>query len=219
METMSFRLPSLRPQNYTGLVRRLRVILPVLAVLMLALVVIWPHFDPAQTPKRHANAAPPEMNHSHFSGVDKKNRPFTITADRAVQKSTSSNDVDLTKPVGKLILQNGKWVTLSADQGDYREDNGTITLQGDVTLTHSNGYVVKTSAAAINMDDGIATSDKPTEGEGPRGQIQGEGFHMDEEHDQIIFTGNSRILILPDQDDDSAPADAAPAAAPAGGAQ
>jgi lipopolysaccharide export system protein LptC len=195
------KLPNFRPQTYTGLVRRLRVALPVAAVCMLAAVMIWPHFDPAQAPKRHANAAPPEMNHSHFAGVDKKNRPYTITADRAVQTATSSNDVDLTKPVGKLTLQNGAWITISADQGQYKEDPGMITLEGDVVMTHENGYQVKTESASIDLDDGVAWSDRPTTGQGPRGEVEGEGFRMVQEGDKIIFTGKSRLVMLPDPED------------------
>ncbi len=185
------------------LVKRLRVALPVAVVLVLALVVVWPHFDPAQAPKRHAEAAPPQMNNSHFSGVDKRNRPYTITADRAQQKATGSNDIDLVKPIAELTLQSGAWVSLSADQGQYREDPGLITLEGDVRLNHDRGYEFRTSAAAIDLDKGIAWGDQPTTGSGPRGEIEGEGFRLIQDTDRIIFTGKSRLLLRPDSDDDT----------------
>ncbi len=203
---MKIALPSLSVSThgrYTRFVRRLRVALPVTAVAMLGLVLIWPHFDPAQAPKRHAAANAPEMHNSYFSGVDKNHQPYTVTADKTISQAGSSNDMDLVNPLAEVTLKNGAWVAIRADKGVYREDPGTITLVGNVRLYHDLGYEVTTSAAAVDLANGIAWSDKPTRGHGPRGEIEGQGFKLIQDSDKIVFTGNSRLLLKPQSDDDA----------------
>jgi lipopolysaccharide export system protein LptC len=180
--------------GYTTVVRRLRVVLPVVAVLLLAIVIIWPHFDPAQAPKRHQAAAPPAMSNSHFSGIDKKNRPYTVTADKAQQQASDRNDIDMENPLAELTMPKG-WVALRGDHGQYREEPGLITLQGNVHLYDDQGYEMRSSEAAMDMNAGIAWSDKPTEGQGPRGTIHAAGFRMRDEDNSIVFTGPGTLVL------------------------
>jgi lipopolysaccharide export system protein LptC len=188
-------------QHYTRLVRILRIAFPVTALVVLAVVVIWPHFDPAQAPKRHAEAKPPEMTNSYFSGVDKSNQPYTITADKTVQKNNGTNDIDMVNPLAEITLKSGAWVAIRGNSGEYREDPGLITLVGDVRLYHDLGYEVQSSAAALDLDQGIAWSDKPTFAHGPRGDIWGDGFKLIRDSDKIIFTGKSRMILKQDEED------------------
>jgi lipopolysaccharide export system protein LptC len=181
--------------GYTRLVRRLRIALPVAALFLLAIVIVWPHFDPAQAPKRHQDAAPPAMSNSHFSGIDKKNRPYTVTADKAQQQASDRNDINMENPLAELTLQNHGWVALRADHGQYREDPGLITLQGNVHLYEDQGYEMNSSEAAVDLDQGIAWSDKPTEGQGPRGTIHAAGFRMRDEDNSIVFTGPGTLVL------------------------
>ena len=205
------KLPRISHQGYTRLVRTLRIALPVLALLMLGGVFLWPHFDPLQAARRHASADAPEMNHSHFSGIDKKNRPFTVTADKAVQKSTDTNDVDLTNPLAEVTMKSGTWVAVQADQGQYREDPGRIDLEGDVHLYHDQGYEMTTSAASMDLDQGIAWGTQPTEVHGPRADINAQGFKMLQDENEIIFTGPSRLVLKPEPEEASAETGTAPA--------
>ena len=197
---LSFWLHRLRPQDYSGLVRRLRVILPVFAVLLLAGVAIWPHFDPAQAPKQHTQALAPQMHNSKFTGVDSSNQPYTITSNSAVQKTNGSNDIDLVKPLADIRLKNGAWIAVEGDNGQYREQTGLITLEGNVKLYHDSGYEVVTQAAAIDLDKGISYSDSPTHAQGPRGEIDGEGFRLYQDSDRVVFTGKSRLVLKPVED-------------------
>ena len=199
-----YGLHRLRPRDYSGLVRRLRVVLPITAVVLLAGVAIWPHFDPAQAPKQHVEAKAPEMHNPKFSGVDSGNQPYTITSDSAVQKTNGSNDMDLVKPLADIRLKNGAWIAVRGDSGQYREQSGLITLEGHVTLYHDSGYEVETSAAAIDLDKGISYSDLPTHVQGPRGEIDGEGFRLYQDSDRVVFTGKSR-LVLKSVEDQVAP--------------
>ena len=151
------------------------------------------------------------MSHSHFSGIDKKNRPYTVTADSAQQQAADRNDINLENPLAELTLKsdtaNPGWVALRAAHGQYREDPGLITLQGDVHLYEDQGYEIHSSEAAIDLDNGIAWSDKPTEGQGPRGTIHAQGFQMRDEDNTIVFTGPGTLVL---QSNDEAVASPAP---------
>jgi lipopolysaccharide export system protein LptC len=210
------KLPRITHQGYTRLVRTLRIALPVTALLMMGGVFLWPHFDPMQAALKHAAADAPEMNHSHFAGVDKKNRPFTVTADKAVQKSADNNDVDLTNPLAEVTMKSGTWVAVQADQGQYREDPGRIDLEGDVHMYHDQGYEMTTSAASLDLDEGIAWGTQPTEVHGPRADINAQGFKMLQDENEIIFTGPSRLVLKPEPEEAAITPDDAAAPATTG---
>jgi lipopolysaccharide export system protein LptC len=210
------QLPSRRfsQQEYTKLVRVLRIALPVTALVVLAIVIVWPRFDPAQAKKRHVEAKSPEMHNSYFSGFDKSNQPYTITSDNAIQGPSGTNDVDMVNPLAEITVKSGAWVAIRGDMGRYKEDPGIITLWGNVKLYHDQGYEVQTSAAAIDLDQGVAWSDKPTFMHGPRGELWGAGFKLIQDSDKIIFTGNSRLILKQDPDSVTGPDQTEQGAAP-----
>ena len=121
-----------------------------------------------------------------------------------MQKSTDTNDVDLTNPLAEVTMKSGTWVAVQADQGQYREDPGRIDLEGDVHLYHDQGYEMTTSAASMDLDQGIAWGTQPTEVHGPRADINAQGFKMLQEENEIIFTGPSRLVLKPEPEEASA---------------
>ena len=75
---------------YSRLVSLMKLILPLLALVVIALVVAWPHLDTTDIRFRIGFAAQqlndaegPNMINPRYVGTDKDNQPFSLTADLA----------------------------------------------------------------------------------------------------------------------------------------
>ena len=135
------------------------------------------------------------MTDPHFMGTDSRNRPFTVTAERAVQDLTDDQLILLAQPKADMTLEDGAWVALQAKQGSYRRDAETLQLAGGVDLFHDQGYEIHTPSAAIDLNSGTAEGHEPVAAQGPFGELTAEGFRVVEQGAVVEFTGKSRLLL------------------------
>ncbi|MDJ0390430.1 LPS export ABC transporter periplasmic protein LptC [Roseomonas sp. E05] len=183
------------------LVQVAKWLLPVGALALLALIALWPEFDRAEDRGRlafrritQASTEAMRISSARYQGVDEQNRPFTITANSAVQQE-QRNLVDLDHPRADMVMSNGAWVLLEADQGQYARDQSMLDLSGDVTLWHDNGSTLRTEAAKIDLVAGGATGDRPVAAQGPFGTIVSEGFKLENRGQVVVFTGHAKAVL------------------------
>lgn len=191
--------------GYSRFVGLMKVVLPALAAGLVVLVIAWPQLninsDRFRLGISHLGFGQPDnlsMVNARFNGIDEKNRPFTITADLATQSSENENLIALELPKADMTLQDGAWLALSARAGQYDQDREQLALNGDVSLFHDNGFEMHTESATIDLAGGVARGEAPVEGQGAPGMIAGEGFEVLDKGQRIIFTGKSRLLIMPE---------------------
>src|ERR1700722_14923861 len=100
-----------------------KLLLPALALTLLASIALWPEFDRAKEQARQAfrrvssEIEGAQLIDARYHGVDEKGRPYTLTAATAQQAGPSK--VNLTDPKGDITLQNGTWLMLQAKQGVF----------------------------------------------------------------------------------------------------
>lgn len=201
------------PRRYSAMhsrvVNLLKVLLPAVALGLVAMVLLWPQLNPIDQRFRLRAVGVSiddlenlRMLNPRYVGTDSQNQPYSLTADQALQLSGDGNLTDLTKPKGDITLKDGTWLALSAETGVYRKQNETLDLEGKVNLFHDGGYEILTPKARIELDQGNAAGDMPVTGQGPDTELEGEGFRIYDRGDRVIVTGQSRLLIRP-----GAPAD------------
>lgn len=190
----------------TGRVRRLRIILPVIAVALLVVMLGWPYWQDVrdeiaplltteQTPPPPVTDQPEsEVANPRFVGTDSKNRPFTITADKAIQ-STDGSAVDLVNAEADMTMDEGHWMALRAEHGRYDRQQQTLELSGHVVLFHDTGYQLDTDLVHVNLDTMIAESSAPTSGSGPMGEFHSQGFIVGDSGNIVTLKGQSHILL------------------------
>jgi lipopolysaccharide export system protein LptC len=137
------------------------------------------------------------MLNARFEGRDEKDQPFSVTADIATQSESDKDLVTLELPKADITLQDGAWLALTARSGEYRKDAQVLDLVGSVNLYHDKGFELRTEAARIHLDLGMAESAHPVQGQGNLGTIQAEGFKVLDRGARIIFLGRSRLVIEP----------------------
>ncbi len=196
------------PRRYSALhsrvVNLLKVLLPAVAVGLVAMVLLWPQLNPIDQRFRlravGVNIEDLEnlrMVNPRYVGTDSQNQPFTLTADQALQLSGEGNLTDLTKPKGDITLKDGTWLALSAETGVYRKQDEILDLEGKVNLFQDGGYEIVTPKARIQLDKGHAAGDSPVTGQGPDTELEGQGFRIYDRGERVIVTGQSRLLIRP----------------------
>lgn len=192
--------------NYTRFARFMRYLLPLVAAALVALLLLWPrlHNDLPTMPGIGVSNQPvPEedgsaANRAHFEGIDGKNRPFSISAERAFQPSDDSSRIVLDAPEADITLENGSWVAVSAEHGDYRQDGETLALRGQVNLFHDKGFEFYTESVDVDLDAGVASGSEAVQGQGPFGHISSEGFEVRDNGKTIIFTGKTEMVVYPE---------------------
>jgi lipopolysaccharide export system protein LptC len=191
-----------RDTAYARFVGWMKIVLPVSALVLLVLVLTWPKLVLKQ-----GTEVPPlplatnddtddaRAHHLSISGFDKHDRPFTITARQAIQEDPGGDTVILEAPSADITLEGGAWLAAKADSGHLNRKTELLQLSGSVDLFHDQGFELRTEAANVDLQNGVAWSDTPVEGSGPQGELHAEGLEVLDRGERVIFTGRSRVVF------------------------
>lgn len=186
---------------HSRFVRRMRLLLPLMAVGITGIVMAWPRLsttldvEPQKPVESKSLAGSNELVNPRFESTDSENRPFSITSARAVQSASDPALVMLEKPRGEMVLENGVKLEISAASGSYRQNEERLFLEGDVRLHHGDGYEITTEKLLVQMKDREAWSDRPVHGQGPAGTLDATGTHVRGADEVIVFTGPARLVL------------------------
>lgn len=193
-----------RRGGYSRFVAIAKLVLPLVAVALLALVWAWPNLRGGDLRFRLGfsdfvtrETAGPSMINPRYVGTDKSQQPYSITSNVARNSPADRMKIDLEVPKGDIVLNDGTWLMLSADTGVYARTAKTLDLTGGVTLFHDSGYEIRTDSAYVDLDQGTAAGDQPVHGQGPFGDLRAEGFILLDKGKVIHFTGKSKLTIWP----------------------
>ncbi|MGI4801747.1 MAG: LPS export ABC transporter periplasmic protein LptC [Janthinobacterium lividum] len=188
----------IRMRRFTVLAAKLG--LPLLAVLLLSAIVLWPEFtrlsDQTRTSFRRVFALEAEsgrMMDPHYRGVDQRNRPYTITAAWATQATPTR--VDLGDPKGDLVLESGNWLQVEAREGVFIQRAELLDLSHDVVMYRDDGTVLRTQTASVDIKQGAATSNDMTHAEGPFGVLDSQGFALTDKAGIVQFQGPAKLVL------------------------
>jgi lipopolysaccharide export system protein LptC len=182
-------------------VRLAKLLLPGLAVLLLAMIVLWPELERTEERSRIAfrrsvqqRAEALRVSAPRYQGVDELNRPFTVTATEA-QQAGSEEILDLTEPRADILMTDGSWVYIQSETGRYDRPRDHLDLNGAVTIFHDNGTMMHTAEAAVDLGRGTAAGDRPVAAQGPFGTLTSDGFRLSERGAVVLFTGRARAVL------------------------
>ncbi|MBS7811547.1 LPS export ABC transporter periplasmic protein LptC [Roseococcus pinisoli] len=181
------------------LVQAMKLLLPLAAAGLLGLLLLWPEFEgndgrlsfrrgPAMVPEALQLVAP------RFQGIDDLGRPYTITA-RVARQVGQEELMLLDRPQADILLNDGAWVYIEADNGRYDKPAQHLDLEGNVRIFHDTGLLFRTEAASVQIDQGSADGNRPTRAQGSFGTIESEGFELRDRGAVMIFTGKAHAVL------------------------
>ena len=181
-------------------VRTAKVGLPILALLLLSSVALWPEIarmgDQGRLSFRRIAAVEAQsgrMLNPRYRGVSEKGRPYTLTGTAATQ--AGQNRVDLDDPKGDVVLENGTWLQVESKKGVYLQHTEELDMSHDVVLYRDDGTVIRTQSAVVDVKQGAATSSDQTHAEGPFGVLDAQGFTLTDKGGVIQFEGPARLIM------------------------
>jgi lipopolysaccharide export system protein LptC len=198
------RNPRRHTAGYSNFVRAMKFLLPTIALLLIGLIVAWPHIDVSDAKFRIGfadltvkEADDPSMLNPRYIGSDDDNQPYSVTAEIARRLSATGNVIELDSPKADILLEDGTWLVLTARRGIFGREAEALDLVGAVVLYHDSGYEFLTEKAKIDLETSSAVGDQPIRGQGPFGNLQAEGFRLVDKGKTIYFTGKSNLVIYP----------------------
>jgi LPS export ABC transporter protein LptC len=132
-----------------------------------------------------------QLSNTTLRTVNSKGKPITVKAKTAAQEG---DDAILSGTESTVEGANGTGITISSDKAKYNNDNNTLHYKDNVTLKTSDGMIINTDKAVVNMNDGLAHSNSVVVGNGPQGSIRSQdGFHMTEK--TLELKGKSKLTL------------------------
>ena len=130
-----------------------------------------------------------------LEGFDAEKRPYSMTAERAVQQSASSNIVELEQIAANMPFGNAGTANLTADGGVL--DNGTnmLDLRDNIRLITSDGIKAVLSQASIDLSTNEMSSDAPVDIVTSGSHITADRMRIEERGKVFVFERRVRLKI------------------------
>jgi lipopolysaccharide export system protein LptC len=129
----------------------------------------------------------------NYQGLDKHNKPYTVTAEKATQKDTET--VVLNTLRADMTGDDGKWLALNAGSGELNTTKKLLALGDGIEVFYDGGYTFRTLSANININEGSAKGEHQVEGQGPAASLQADNFTILERGNIIRFNGSVKVTL------------------------
>jgi lipopolysaccharide export system protein LptC len=179
---------------------RLKWLLPTLAGLLLAAIVIWPlssvqEFSFLLAKDRVAVATERlRVDRALYRGETARGEAFVIEAQSALQKSSAVPEVDLKGLSASLDSREGL-AKVTAPGGRYFLETDVLRVMGPVKLTSDAGYTVDTGTVDVNLDARTVMSREAVSGQLPIGSFSADRLSADVHGRVVVLEGRAHLRI------------------------
>ncbi|MDH3336073.1 MAG: LPS export ABC transporter periplasmic protein LptC [Rhodospirillaceae bacterium] len=192
--------------GYSNFVKFMKIALPLVAVVVIALILWWPYIGGNEGEFKigfsSLSLAPGEQvgaDNARYFGVDDKQNPYSISADLARFPDGPKGPISLEIPKADITMDSGTWLVMTAIEGVYNQQKKILSLSGSVNLFHDMGYEITTDELNINLAKNDAIGTKPVSGHGPFGELNASGVRIDKNNGTIFFIGPARLVLFSSQ--------------------
>jgi lipopolysaccharide export system protein LptC len=136
------------------------------------------------------------VDNALYRGTDAEGRPFSLTADEAVQRSSAEGIVRMDDLVARLLMADGP-ARISAQGGQYDIDAERIDVTGTMQMEAADGYWMRASGVSVQLDDKTVTGADGVEGATPAGTFRANRLDADLSARTVTLSGNARLRMEP----------------------
>lgn len=137
------------------------------------------------------------MNNPKITGTDGNQRPYTLSAERAVQDAQKPEVVTLEKISGKLAVDDVNFANVIAGSGIYDTKDKTIVLRDDVKVDTDDGMAIRLKGAAIDIEAGVLSSSEPVSIDTGRAKITAQSVVVSDKGKRIVFENRVKMILQP----------------------
>jgi lipopolysaccharide export system protein LptC len=178
----------------------LKWLLPSLATLLLAAIIIWPLSSVQEfsflLAKDRVEMAPERLRvvRASYRGETARGEAFLIEADRAVQKSSAVPEVNMNELAARLEGSDGLTL-VTAPSGTYFLETDKLRVSGPIRLDSQAGYTVATGTVDIDLNDRSLASREAVTGKLPIGDFRADRLSADLQGRVLVLEGNAHLRI------------------------
>jgi lipopolysaccharide export system protein LptC len=190
-------------RRHSGLVRWLKIILPVTAVACIAAffvaikIVTSDVADLFQLAGVTMDTKSLIMEKPHLSGFKGTEHSYEVTAERAVQDLANPKIVKLETIQAEFGLTAEVKVNLTAAAGVFDGDNEKLELKDGITVSSTNGYAARLDTAHIDFRTKEMTSQGMIEISATEGLVRAHTLKVGEQGKKILFGGGVSVTYMP----------------------
>ncbi|MBD22265.1 MAG: LPS export ABC transporter periplasmic protein LptC [Alphaproteobacteria bacterium] len=129
-----------------------------------------------------------------FMGLDKKKKPFKISALKATRFNDNQDEFNLENPKGEIETETEKFF-MKGNYGVYNSKSQILKVEGNVNLTNMSSLEFITSEAFFDFKKELLFSNVSVTGKKDGSFITAEGFKILNKKNKIIFTGKSKLIL------------------------
>ena len=188
--------------SHDRLIGTLRVVLPIAIGVLAAFLVMAPLTRSGDASfllaKNNVEVAQDRLKieRAQYRGQDSKGRPFELTANSAVQKSSAEPIVRMQGLAAEIGLSDGP-ARIVAGQGRYNMKSEQVALDGPITFRSQGGYALDTADATIDLKSRTMQSRGAVTGSAPQGTFSADHMSADLENRSVSLDGHARLRIVP----------------------
>ena len=136
------------------------------------------------------------VDNAMYRGQDAEERPFSLTAGEAVQRSGREGIVRMRDLVARILLNEGP-ASLTAEAGAYDIRDEQVAVDGPVRLTAADGYSMVARGVSIDMRGKRLVGDGGVEGAIPAGTFSANRIEADLSARTVLLDGQARLRMVP----------------------
>jgi lipopolysaccharide export system protein LptC len=191
-----------RAQRHSRRVRFLKLALPLGGSLTIVLIIAayvysqlaLPSIDPGEAQIVDGKLV---MNNPKIAGTDSKNRPYNLTAVRAVQDAQRPTRITLETIEGNLTIDDKNSAAVTAGVGIYDSVAKTLDLSGKVAVDTKDGMSLRMEGASIDIESGRLVTKEPVLIDTGRARISAQSLTVEDKGNRIIFENRVRMTLMP----------------------
>lgn len=135
------------------------------------------------------------VEQARYTGADDKGQKFLITANNAIQPTSSAPIVNINGMYAQLDQPQGP-LMIGANTGRYNLDTQKIAIDGPVRVTGGDGYHLATRDVTVDMKQRKMQSAGPVAGSMRLGEFQAARMEADLGNRTVVLNGGARLKIV-----------------------
>jgi len=187
---------------HTKRVKRLKWVLPIVGVMVIAMFGVAmitrslnvPGLDISSIAIDGGNLV---MENPKMNGLDEKQRPYNLTAVRAIQNTENPSRVELESIVARLPMDNGVFANVTAGNGIYDTNAKTLLLGGEVFVEIDNGMKIKMLDADLDLETGRLQTSNPVTMTSNEATISSQSLLVENNGGKIVFERKVKLTLYP----------------------
>lgn len=187
-------------ERHSRRVRRLKVMLPTMAVMMIAGFIGYSFLA---TPGSAAiDVGTPSlaegklvMDSPKLEGFTGDGRPYSVSATRATQDFDRQDIISLDGIDAKMPIEKENWARVEANTGVYDRMANTLNVPTEIVVTTTDGIVAKLQSAFVDIANGSLKSTTPVDIQSNGSRIVAGSMSVLDSGKSVVFASRVKVNI------------------------